>query len=87
MDVAKQMEWSYVILLHSNDEYGTQGAAAVEAYGKLHGICFTQTISVDLNCTNKVEQYENITRQLLNSDARGTIYFGQEVPCEYYLPM
>ena len=75
------MEWSYVVLVHSDDDYGIQGAAEIESYGKQRGLCISEKIPAQLNPSDSRSHYENISATLLSASATGIIYFGQVSAC------
>ena len=64
--------------MHSDDDYGIQGADAVHKYGRSVGICFSNRLQVQLNPENPDSYYKNVAVETLTDPAYGIIYFGQE---------
>lgn len=76
VQLAADMNWSYTLLVHSNDSYGRSGAAAIKALAKNYSICISNTITVDNR--QGVRLYKEVARQIREDPATGIIYFGQE---------
>ncbi|XP_067948068.1 uncharacterized protein [Watersipora subatra] len=74
--VALKLEWSYILLIHTNDDYGRDGAKAIQEHGRANGICFSNVIEVDLDPANPRRYYESIGRLMKADSAKGIIYFG-----------
>lgn len=72
------LEWTYVLLIYTDDEYGVEGAAAVKEYGENIGICFSQSIQVSLHPEDRSKYFENLAKNITESPAVGVIFFGQE---------
>lgn len=76
IDLAVKRYWNYVLLVHTDDDYGTAGAASVREYGQRKGICFSNIIKVKANPQNSQAYYRDIANQLISDPASGIIYFG-----------
>lgn len=78
MEVALKFEWSYVLLVHTDDEYGRKGAEAVRSYAELKGICFSDTLEVKIESDDPLTYYDEISKQIKSDPARAVIFFGAE---------
>lgn len=72
------MKWSYVMLLHSDDSYGTQGAEEVQQEArKSPTICFSTIVSVKSG--QDYSYYKMLAQQMINDKARAIVYFGHNM--------
>lgn len=73
-----RLGWSYVLLIYTDDNYGTQGANGIRKYGEMNGLCFSEEIQVKTTAPKSSEYYKDISRKMKSSRAKGIIYFGLE---------
>ncbi|XP_067943479.1 uncharacterized protein [Watersipora subatra] len=78
VEVALKFEWSYVLLVHTDDEYGRKGAETVSSYAELKGICFSDTLEVKIESDDPLTYYDEISKQIKSDPARTVIFFGAE---------
>ena len=73
-----------MLLVHTDDSYGSEGAAAVEAYGRVKSICFSK-INISTEPSKEASYYQDLAKRVIDHSANGIIYFGQENPGKHYL--
>ncbi|CAL1544019.1 unnamed protein product [Lymnaea stagnalis] len=91
IEIAKEFKWSYVIGVHTNDNYGTQGMAEVKRLALENGICVTHVEEFKLGAQLTTEQMEFFVRKTLftkidsTTGSIGVIYFGTDGPLKELL--
>ena len=68
-----------MLLVHTDDSYGTEGAAAVAAGGGGGGVCFSK-INISAAFIASESHSKELARRVIEHSANGIIYFGQERP-------
>ena len=84
IEAALDMGWSYVLLVHTDDDYGLEAASALKVYAKERSLCISKTINVS-NDDQPDIYFKNISRIITEDPASAIIYFGQEIPGSYTL--
>ncbi len=74
--VVEALEWKAFIMVHSDDNYGREGAASVLAAARRSSLrpCPVDTIEVLSN--KPADYYQNIVRRMLEAEVTGVVFFG-----------
>ena len=73
VEVAKEMNWTYAMLVHSDDEYGRDGKQLLISEGKKHGICFSTLKPIPVNAGQ--QDFTKIAQDIIQDDAQGVFLF------------
>ena len=84
IEAALDMGWSYILLVHTDDDYGLEAASTLKLSAKERSICISNTIKVS-NDDQPMTYFKNISRIIAEDPASAIIYFGQEDPGRYTL--
>ncbi len=68
------MEWRAFVLVHTDDNYGREGAAAVLSGASASGLCVVKTLSI--SGATSPSEYLNTVSNILDTNVNGVLYFG-----------
>jgi len=71
------MEWTYISLVHTDDDYGVAGAQSVQDYAEARGVCISKVLKVNVSPENLVAHFRHLTYEMITDETNATIYFGQ----------
>ncbi|XP_059161752.1 uncharacterized protein LOC131944892 [Physella acuta] len=80
IELAKTFKWSYVLGIHSTDNYGVQGMAEVQRLAQEEQLCVSTVVSFEPDSKTEMENF--VRNTLINvftkgNDVIGVVYFGR----------
>ena len=81
IQIAKDLDWPVVTLIHSMDDYGIAGADRIEHYAKVYGICIYRRFAINL----RMDKSGIVSNVRSRDHPNGIIYFGYRQECKLVL--
>ncbi len=80
--MVEALEWKGFIMVHSDDNYGREGAASVLAAARRSSLRPCPVDTIEISSGKPADYYQNLVQRMLGADVTGVVFFGILTPFE-----